>query len=44
MLAKVFTMKQELYNGRYHYWTKDQRNAANEILNKVLDAIDEYSH
>jgi hypothetical protein len=44
ILSRVLRMKQDLYNGKYHYWTKAQNDSANEMLTKVLDIINEYSH
>ena len=43
MLSRVYKMKTALYNGQYHDKSGEWHDGAHEALNKVLDALNEYS-
>jgi len=43
MLSRVYKMKTALYNGQHHDKSGEWHDGAHEALNKVLDALNEYS-
>ncbi len=42
MLARVYKLKNELYNGTYNGASKDWHDGAHYSLNRVLHILDEY--
>ena len=43
ILARVYKMKEELYNGTHSAKGKEWHDGAHDALNKVLNTLDEYS-
>ena len=45
MLAKVYKLKNLVHDrqGKYYYFNDLQRNAADDMLNDILDILGEYS-
>jgi predicted esterase len=43
MLSRVYKMKTALYNGQHADKSGEWHEGAHEALNKVLDALNEYS-
>jgi len=43
ILAKVYKLKTELYNGKYYDKSSEWHDGAHQSLNEVLDIINEYS-
>jgi hypothetical protein len=43
MLARVYKMKNELYNGTYHNHSGEWHDGAHDMVNKVLEVLKEYS-
>ena len=43
ILARVYKMKAALYNGEHQDKSGDWHDGAHEALNKVLQALNEYS-
>ena len=43
ILARVYKMKQELYNGTHYAKDKEWHDGAHDVLNRVLDLLNEYS-
>ena len=44
ILARVYKMKNELYNGQHKNKGKDWHDGAQESLNKILEMLNEYSY
>jgi len=44
ILSRVLRLKQSLHDKtEYHNWNNQERNAADQMLNRVLDMLNEYS-
>jgi hypothetical protein len=43
ILARVYKMKNELYNGTHYAKGKEWHDGAHDALNRVLDLLNEYS-
>jgi len=43
LLAKIYKLKTELYNGEHKTENGDWHDGAHQALNKVLDHLQEYS-
>ena len=43
IIAKVFKMKTDLYNGRYENKNTDWYDGSHDTLDKILDFINEFS-
>ena len=43
ILARVYKMKNELYNGTHYAKDKEWHDGAHDALNRVLDLLNEYS-
>lgn len=43
LLAKIYKLKTELYNGKYEHETGEWHDGAHHTLNKVLEHLQEYS-
>ena len=43
ILARVYKMKNELYDGTHHTKSSEWHDGAHDALNRVLDALKEYS-
>jgi len=43
ILARVYKMKDELYNGTYKAKGKEWHDGAHDALNRVLNVLNEYS-
>lgn len=43
ILARVYKMKTSLYKGEYQHKNGEWHEGAHHMLNKVLDALNEYS-
>lgn len=43
MLARVYKLKNELYNGTNYAKSSEWHDGAHDALNKVLDILKEYS-
>lgn len=45
MIHRIYKLKDRLYCRIDHSeWSQSQRNAADQMLNQVLDILNEYSH
>jgi len=44
ILSRVLRLKKSLHDkSEYHHWSNQERNAADQMLNRVLDILNEYS-
>jgi len=43
ILARVYKMKNELYNGTYYNQSGEWHDGAHDTLNRVLEMLKEYS-
>ena len=43
LLAKIYELKTDLYNGKHENENSDWHDGAHQSLNKVLDHLQEYS-
>lgn len=43
ILSRIYKMKNSLYNGEYQNKNGEWHDGAHHMLNKVLDAVNEYS-
>ena len=43
ILARVYKMKNELYNGTHYAKDKDWHDGAHDAFNRVLELLNEYS-
>jgi hypothetical protein len=43
MLARVYKMKNELYNGTHYNQSGEWHDGAHDTINKVLEMLKEYS-
>lgn len=44
LLPRIYRLKNHIHHREwYTHWTEKERAAANEMLNKVLDILNEYS-
>jgi hypothetical protein len=44
ILARVYKIKNELYNGQQHDKSGDWHDGAHDSLNRILDLLQEYTH
>jgi hypothetical protein len=43
ILARVYKMKNELYNGTHYAKSEEWHDGAHDALNKILDLLNEYN-
>lgn len=43
MLVKLYHLKNKLHNRNYSYWSQEQYDAANTVVNEMLDILNEYA-
>lgn len=44
ILARVYKMKNELYNGTHRTKSREWHDGAHDALNRILDLLNEYSN
>ncbi len=44
ILARVYKIKSELYNGKQHDKSCDWHDGAHDSLNRILELLQEYTH